>query len=329
MNLPGFITRNFRLKLGCALLALVTWAGVVYASNPPETINLTVAVPQQRSSLPSGFILVNPIKRLPLRLGGTRESLNAFDPESDLEITVSWASVKHGGVQSIPVSVVNNDPNVELLDAPTAVQANIDRLGSESVAVTVVVTANPPPGFAVTGIATSPSTVTVAGPEHELSGLQARVSVDLSGAKANFKAQLNVYLYDARGNQIGLGGDLEFVNSVGSVSVTVSISSDVTSRIVAVLPQIVGRVATGYILSAIRYTPSSVTLSGPQDLLNGIDSVSTAPVSVNGLTGTETVSVPVQVGIGGVTSSATLITVTILVNQVTTPTPSPAASASP
>ena len=31
MNIPGFISRNWKLKVGCFFIAFVTWVGVVYA----------------------------------------------------------------------------------------------------------------------------------------------------------------------------------------------------------------------------------------------------------------------------------------------------------
>ena len=37
MRIPGFIKRNWRLKVGSVLIAFVTWVGVVYAGNPPTT----------------------------------------------------------------------------------------------------------------------------------------------------------------------------------------------------------------------------------------------------------------------------------------------------
>lgn len=321
-NLPGFVTRNFRLKVGCALLALVTWTGVVYAGNPPQTRIKSVPVPQQKSSIPAGFRLIHKVPDLQLRLGGTRDSLDSFDP-SDLDINVNWKSVKKGGVQSVPITVVNNNPKVELLDAPSAVQANIDTVTSSVATVNIAITGNPPPGILVTGQAATPSSVAVSGPQHELSGLVARVDVDLSAEKANFQAQLDVHTYDPQGNRLG---DVEINPS--KVTVSITLSSSITSRIVAVEPHIVGKVSTGYVLSGVTYSPLILTLSGPQDVLNAIDSVSTSTISINGLTGNVTLSVPVQLP-AGVTASSGLISVTILVTPVAQATPTPTPTPSP
>jgi YbbR domain-containing protein len=325
VNLPAIVTRNFRLKMGCALLALVTWAGVVYAGNPPTTQTRSIPVPQASTSIPARFVLIHKIPDVPVRLGGTRASLNAFDTSS-IEITVHWNNVKRGGVQSIPISVRNTDPKVELLDAPTSVQANIDTKGSVTVPVTIVITANPPPGILIGQQSASPSSVTAIGPQHELEHLSARVNVDLSGQRANYQAVVSLYPYGAADNRLA---DVEL--SKPAVTVTITLSSSITSRVVAVRPAITGKVSSGYVLSGVNYSPQTVTISGPQDLLNTIDAVSTSPISINGLTGNVTVSVPAQSPAAGVTVSSGLITVTLVVTPIPPPTaaPTPAPSPSP
>lgn len=320
-NLPGFITRNFRLKLGCALLAVITWTGVVYAGNPPATRLQSVAVPQAPSSIPTGFVLIHKIADVPLRLGGTRDSLDAFDASS-LTIKVDWKAVKHGGVQPIPISFVNNDPRVELLDAPTSVEANLDTEGSVTVPVTITIAGNPPAGILLGAQSSSPATVTAVGPSHELKGLLARVSVDLSVQRANFQAVVSVYPFDARGNKLA---DVSL--TPGSVTVSIALMSSVTSRVVAVHPIISGKVALGYALS-FTYSPQSVTISGPQDLLNTIDSVNTSTISINGLTGNVTLNETLQLP-DGVSASSGVVSVTLLVTAVTPATPTPSPTPSP
>jgi len=53
VNLPGFMTRNWRLKLASTGVALVSWVGVVYAGNPPETKQISVPVPQSSAAIPA------------------------------------------------------------------------------------------------------------------------------------------------------------------------------------------------------------------------------------------------------------------------------------
>ena len=202
MTIPGFIRRNFKLKVGCTLMALVTWVGVVYASNPPETRVVSVPVPQAQASMPARFVLVHQVPDLAIRIGGSRASLDSFNPTA-LTVNVNWRGVTRAGVQTVPISVTSTATNVELIDPPTAVTANFDYYDSVVVPVNLVVTNLPPAGYTIASQSVSPNTVVVAGPHLELSGIQARVSVDLGNNKTNYVKIEPVLVFDPRGNRLG------------------------------------------------------------------------------------------------------------------------------
>ena len=327
MRVPGVITRNFRLKVGCTVLALITWVGVVYAGNPPETRLIMVHVPQQRSAIPAKFVLVHPVPDIPVRIGGARDRLNSFSPDM-LTLSVAWSHVTKPGVQIVPVSLSNSAPNIEVIDPPTSITADVDYEDSTTVPVTIVVTNPPPAGYNITSQTADPDAVVVSGPHRELSGLQARVNVDLGNNKTNFLQITPVLLYDAQGNRLS---DLTVTPppgsnaSPGTVTVTIIVSANVTSRAAAVLPSTTGTVAAGHVFAGIVVSPATVVLSGPQNLLNALDAVGTTTISLNGLTSSQTIQVSLRPP-AGVTASPGSVSVTILVNPVA---PSPTASPSP
>lgn len=330
MTFPAFLTRNVRLKALATTLAMLSWVGVVFAANPPETRTVSVPIPQDSAHIPAKYVLVGPIANVVIRLAGTREHLNGFDISS-LQVTADFHSVSHTGEQSIPLTVVNRDRNVELDSAPTTVTADLDELSSSVVPVTIVV-ANPPPlGYVTSGQAVEPDRVTVAGPKHELAGLQARVRVDLSNQKANLQQDFPLLLADSKGTRLN---DLGV--SPPTVRVTITIAATATSRATAVLPKTVATVVPGHQLTGITVEPATVLLSGPQDLLNSLDSVGTAPVSLAGLTADTVVTAKVAAP-AGIRSNPDTVTIRISVATVpvapaVTPTPvasSPTATPSP
>jgi YbbR domain-containing protein len=321
--LPGFIRRNWRLKVGCFLIAFVTWVGVVYAGNPPETRVIQVPVPQSAASIPPAFVLVHPVQNLLLRIGGDQNTLAALNP-AVLTISVDWAAVNRAGTYLIPISIINTDPNIELIDAPTRIQVDLDTFVSVSVPVTIVVTNPPPVGYRPGEEEATPSTVAIDGPEHELAGVQARVTVDLSTQKANFQADLRVFAYDSKGTRL---------NTVGidhtDVSVSIAIEADVTSRTVAVNAHTIGSPSQGHYLTGISSNPQTVVITGPQDLLNGMDSIQTAAIFLTGIVGVYTLTIAL-VPPAGVTVTPNKVTITIDVATVApppTPTPTPTPTA--
>lgn len=323
MKLPGFLRRNIRLKLLATGVAFVSWVGVVYAGNPPETKTVSVPVPQSPSAIPAQFVLVNPVPNLQVRIGGTRDSLNSFNVAA-LTVSVAWKSVTRAGVVNVPVSITDSDPGVQLVDPPKYVSADLDNLASATLPVNINVTSNPPAGYLVASEAASPASVVVAGAQHELPGLQARVKVDLGNRKTNVEADVPVLIYDSHDVQVT---NLSSIDP-STVRLTITVVASQTSRASAVVPSTTGTVAPGHQFAGIRVNPATVVLSGPQDLLNALDSVPTATISLNGLTGTVTVNVPVKPP-DGVSAQPGTVAVTVTVVTVATPTPTPAPTPTP
>jgi YbbR domain-containing protein len=330
MRVPGFATRNLRLKGTAAVLATVLWAGVAYASNPPDTRSVTVAVPQDSPSV-APYVLVHAIPDLVIRVSGTRDHLAAFQP-ADIVVSVNYRSITHTGIQSLPVTVINNDRDVALDTAPSSIVAEIDRLGSRSVPVLVDYGQHPPPqGYVAVNPTTAPATVTVIGPQNQLANVEAKVIINLSNQKTNFQADESVGLFDARTQQplgnfglsITVGGHPQT-----SVLVTIQVSASLTSRASAVLPKVVGSVGPGHFLEAETVNPATVVLDGPQDLLNTLDAVQTQTISLNGITGTLSFTVQLAPP-AGVTANPSSVTVTITVGSFTQPTPPPTTAPTP
>ena len=322
MRLPGFVRRNWKLKVLCFFIAFVTWVGVVYAGNPPETKLVSVPIPQSSVSIPAGYVLVHPVNNVQARVGGSQNTLDSLNP-AVLIANVDWAAVNRVGTYSIPVSIINSDSQIELIDAPASLQVDVDRFGSVSVPVTIDVTNPPPVGYERGVEQPSPSTVAVRGPEHELSGITAVVDVNLSNQKANFAAQVPVYVYDRSNQRINdLGVSPQLVN------ISISITAYVTTLTAVVTPKFVGSPSAGHYLVSFAVTPFTVVATGPQDLLNSFLTINTFPIPLGGITGdfTQTVNLVIP---PGVKLSVSKVTVTIDMGTVPPPPPTPTPAPTP
>ena len=327
--MPGFVKRNWRLKLLALVLAIFSWAGVVLATNPPGTRAVSLPVPQPPSpdvSLPAGYLLTQPIPNLTVDISGTEDHLNAFS-RSSLQVTVDYDAIRAVGQNvpaavRLPVTITNTDPNIELDDPPTSVGAQVDSSGSASEPVQVVVSHAPPAGYQNNPGVATPATVTATGPEHELVGIVIRTKpIDLSNQRANFGGTgILLYPYSAQGRYLS---DVNLNPATVNVAVTV-VGLDTTRTSSVVLGAITGT-ASGAFISAITYSPMTVTLTGSQDIINGasLATVTTGGIDVAGQTGTVTYKVPIETPTGISASTATA-TVTITVSLIPTPTPAPA-----
>lgn len=325
MRLPGFLTRNWRLKLLAGGVALISWVGVVFASNPPESRTVAVHVPQDPASLPGNYLLASPIPDIQVRISGTRDHVNAFSTGS-LQVSVDYRSLRHTGVQPLAVHVVNNDSTVTLDQVPGTVTADIDVRDSVNVPVSIVIDATPPTGYVAPAAQQSvtPSSVVVIGGRRELTGLSAQVHVNLANQKTNLQGEYKAAIFDRYGRRVN---NLEVPNPTVTVSITVS--SVVTSRSSAVVPRVSGALSSGRYLSSISAVPLTVVLEGPQDLLNGLDSVSTVAISLTGLSPGDHVVQAKLAPPAGVTAVPDTVTVTISIAALPTPAPTPTPTPAP
>jgi YbbR domain-containing protein len=321
VKFPGFVRRNWQLKVGCFFIAFVTWVGVVYAGNPPTTRVVSLGVPQSAPNIPAPYVLVHPVNNVLVRVGGDQNTLDALSP-SDLTVTVDWAAVNRAGTYSIPLSITSSGANIELISPPTSLQVDLDTFISKSIPLIIQITNPPPVGYESGNQQTTPSTVVVNGPQRELAGIEARVTVNLSSQKANYLASLPVLVYSkgVRLNNVGVNPSY--------VSVSIAITEDVTTISVAVMPHLTGSPSPGHYLTGIAVTPLTVIATGSRDLLNTLNSVSTAAIPLSGIFGTYTVTVAL-VAPPGVTLSQPRVTVTIEMAGIPTPTPTPTPTPSP
>jgi len=312
---PGWLTRNLRVKALAALLALASWVVVVYAANPPDSRQILVHVQQDSQQLPGKYVLAHPIPDVTVRIQGTREHIDAFNPSS-VRATPDFEAIRRTGLQQLPVTVVNTDPKVELTDAPSSVTADIDLEGATSVPV-VVRPSRTQVGFVIVSATATPDHVQLLGPQRELQVAQPVVDVNL-GSRTNTLVQdgVSVIVVDPRDNNRPLS---DVSAKPSTVRVTVVIQAADGSVVSLVVPSFNGSVAPGHMLSGVTIDPATVTLTGAENLLNGEQTIPTAPIALNGLTTDHDFVVPLQVPAGLSLALGTPATVTVHVSVVTLP----------
>lgn len=324
-RLPPVLARNFRLKALAVGVALVCWTVVVYASDPPDSRTFNVDVPVQ--NVPAQFEIDPLPPPLSIRVRGTRDHLDAFR-SSSLTVSVAFDRIDHAGTQDVPVSVTNADRDVELDSVPSSIRVTVDTRMSVSVPVTVNFTSGPPAGYHYdqNAITVSPPAVTVYGASKKLQDLHAYVDVGLSGIKTTYEVTPNVFLYRGQ-SRTDRVSDLDV--EPRSVTVEVPVTSFTVPRTTAVFPNVTGSPGAGRVVSGISVTPQFVVLNGPQELLNGLDRVTTDPIRLSAGSGT-TVKQVVHVTVPqGVSVDPAEVTVTITITVLPTPTPSAAPTPSP
>jgi YbbR domain-containing protein len=139
----------------------------------------------------------------------------------------------------------------------------------------------------------SAETVEVRGPASVVSQVDRAVAfVDIPASGINVNEPVPLTLVDIGGQPVGTG-QLEVDPEV--VSVQIEVRAVETETTVAVRPNIeAGTPAPGFALEAVRVEPAYVTIVGLPEVLEAITSVTTEPISIEGLSADETREVELQ-----------------------------------
>ncbi len=327
-ELPQWLARNRRVKVPAVLLALGSWVVAVYAANPPDSRQILVHVQQDSQQLPGHYVLARPINDITVRINGTREHVDGFQPSS-IRATPNFDAIRRTGVQQLALTVIDTDPDVDLSEVPGSVSADVDLTGTTTVPV-LVRPSRTQVGYVIVSATAEPARVGLLGPQRELSVAQAVVDVNL-GTRTNTLVQdgLPVTVVDPSAGNRPL---TDVSVKEATVRVTVVIKPVDGSAVATVLPAYSGTVAPGHMVSAVTVDPQTVILSGPENLLNGAH-LTTAPIPLTGLISDRIFTVTLQVPDGLKTDVVTVnvhVFVTALPEAVITPTPpTPAPSATP
>ncbi|MCS6846015.1 MAG: diadenylate cyclase CdaA [Caldilineales bacterium] len=266
-----------------ALLAVMAWLLVGDQVNPLDTAQIA-GVPVRAPRVDPSLALMTPLpETVQVTVQAPRDVLQSLQPTSfsaHLEADLTRPGVQRArviartGAGLEEVRVVGVDPaTVDLELQPVAGRIL-------PVAVLIPDRDSLPFSYQISDAPRAdPPQVTITGPAEIVQSVErAEVSIPVQGAKATVQEDRPVVLRDAQGRAVtGLKVEPE------RVRVTVPIRQAFNTREAAVYPVIVGNVATGYWISNIVVTPTTVILSGdPRTLEQMGGLVDTAPIDVTG-----------------------------------------------
>ena len=160
------------------------------------------------------------------------------------------------------------------------------------------------------------------------------VSVQLRGPRNALDRSLEVWLdmsdarpgttsYTISEDALALPEEVELV-SVDPASIDVAIERMVI-RSIPVRPQVEGEPAPGFEVVQVRVTPPQIMVQGAESRMEDLDTLTTAPVSVEGATGPLEATVQPQIPDDRPVRVLTLgpVTITVEIRQSVPPTPAP------
>ena len=275
----NFFATDTALKIISIVAAIIMWLYVMNEQNPQVTYVIR-DVPVRLQNLDENkFALKDDSAeyKVNVKVKG-RRSLVADIKPGDIYAYVNLRG-RIEGDNLIRVDITT-PTNIELIDvSPREIMVTLDAIVEEQMPVSADVSGVPDPGFAVDKATSKPQAVVVKGPRSMVNAVKkVSASLDISDKTATVVSTLPVRVLDAQNKE---QKGVSFRPDV--VEVTVSI---VPVSNVQVLPNISGNPPEGYIIRDVRIDPPTVVVTGGHDVLEGLQSISTEAINVEGATST-------------------------------------------
>lgn len=197
------LLENWALKLLSLVFAVVLWFFVM----GEQKMELQYSVPLELKNIPKGLMVANEVpSTVDVRISGPRTLLNSVRP-SDISIAVDLRDLQPGLTSFKRLEERLNIPSALKVTrvSPSFVDIKLERIKDKAVPVQVVLAGEPPEGYQVVNVKTTPQRVTVTGAESEIKNVTEVLTepVDLQGVKESFSL---IAPLDYRGRYTSLKG---------------------------------------------------------------------------------------------------------------------------
>ena len=309
------------------LISVFLWLYVVTVVDPNDT-KVVYSVPvtyENMTSLTDNSLVMTSGQNatVTLKFYGRRSDLNNLTSES-LTVTADVSRIKSEGEQNLSYTVTLpdsvSDNNVQLTErTPSRLTVNVERAVEKQVDVAVDISNEVADGYVadLEAMKISPETITVFGPEAEVSKIDsARVSLDIGGVTETVDNSFPYQLVDSDGNAVDT---TNFRCSADAVDVMLTVEK--YKEIPLTLELKAGGGAKEKNVT-VTLSPAYITISGPGAIVDAMDSLSIGTLdlaSMTELSETKTYDITLPDNVTNV-SGQNQVTARIVLNGLSTKT---------
>ena len=280
---PAHVVDTLQSKIGrshvlrfitALLLAIVTWGWVIQATDPIQTTTYS-EVEIISPELGNGMVMVTNLPRGAIRVSGPQSEVAKIN-RSLVSLKLDTSTVTAPGHYRLPVVVEAPDTSNRITVDPAFLQVQVDEVDTRVVPIEIEESSTQNATRVVNNIATEVSQVTVSGPASAVDRVAKVVlPVTIDTQMSSFSALFEPYAVDANGQRVS-----EVTVLPSQIATRVELQS--RGKVVSVIPEITGQPAEGYTSQQRNVLPNSITVEGPEDVLDDLLFVHTEPVDISG-----------------------------------------------
>ncbi|WP_456277033.1 CdaR family protein [Bacillus sp. AK128] len=218
-------------------------------------------------------------------LKGPRSAVQPIKLQRSIEVFVNLENLE-SGTHQVQVQYSDISDTVEVSINPTFVTVTIHEKVEKEFSVEVDFINDLEEGYTLDEPIISPKNVKVVGAKDQVDRIAlVKAIVDLADAKVKIDNEATVAVYDSDGNRLAVEVEPEVVN------VEVNILSP--NKVVPISFITKGNVEDGYSLVDLETPIKELTIFGPKDVIDQIESIDNIEVDVEGLAGETTLNVEI------------------------------------
>ena len=269
------LKRNWPAKLLSLLAAIVMWFFIMRDQNP--VMEVTYTVPVQVQNLNSGYIVEDAPTTVRVVLTGPRDTIISMKSDN-LRAYIDASGVKPG--QNNVTIGFTPPAGMSLVEVkPDNITINVDEYAERKVPVEIVPIGKFSDDIALKSVTIVPKEVTVSGRKQQVNAVNKVVmKVNITGQTKNFSAVSTLEAWDVSGNVL----DVHINPNQGQAQYELNLLRK--DKAVPITVPTIGTVAEGYEVKSTSATPTQLTVTGREELIDTITYIQTEPVDISGAT---------------------------------------------
>jgi YbbR domain-containing protein len=280
---PAHVVESLQSRLGrshvlrfltALLLAIVTWGWVMQATDPIRTTTYA-EVEIVSPEFGDGMVMVTNLPRAVIRVQGPESEVAKINRALIIP-RLDTSTVNQPGEYRLPVVVDAPDTSNRITVDPSHVQVRIDEVVSTDIPLEIEESTTENTTRLVNTISPEVSQVTISGPSSAVDRVSRVIlPVTIDSQITSFSAVYTPYAVDENDQRVS-------EVTVLPTQVTTRVELQSRGRVVSVIADVTGEPAEGYTLSQRNVLPGTITVEGPEDVLDSLLFVHTDPVDITG-----------------------------------------------
>ncbi|MBQ1509947.1 MAG: hypothetical protein IIZ54_03510 [Selenomonadaceae bacterium] len=271
-RMKSIVQRNFTAKIIALMVAITLWVIVMDDQNPAVDREYTIGV--TLDNVPKGYRIAQDAETMKLKVRAQRSYFVNVD-SGDFKAKVDLEGMGEGTYR-LPIHI-QMPQGFEVLEMePGTVEIVMDPYVENQIKAELIVTGSTAPSVTIAKVQQNYDMVTVIGPKSAVEQVSRVIGyVGLTGNDSDFTLQVPLSAINDQGREVP---DVQVVPSL--LEVNVQMARGLSKKVVTVRPVLENNLPQGYVVEAVRASPSSIEIAGSDALIGTMDGIATENISL-------------------------------------------------